>query len=65
MKVILDVNTIHFIHIREVLEFCEKLTLKDNNLSLLTFSYPTYDIFYQIYHNKKSFTISSHEQIKH
>jgi len=62
-KVIIDVDTIHFVHIKEVLEFCEELTIKENNLSLLTFSYPTYDIFYQIYHNKKSFTINSYERI--
>ncbi len=65
MKVILDVSIIHFVHIKEVLEFCEKLELNKGNLSLLTFSYPDYDIFYQIYHNKNSFNVSSHERVKY
>ena len=62
-KVIIDIDTIHFVHIKEVLLELDKIEIKKDNLSLFTYTYDTYAIVYQAWHNKSSIKLTSHERI--
>ena len=58
MKVILDTN-IDTSHLKDVFIMLKELELKEGTLSQFQVVYPKEQINYNIWHNKKSFTITS------